>query len=256
MQKVEGPYPFVTPPAARLEDRTQPMGPLEEGDQALVDAAHKLPAGEYVTEQDGVRTRVLKDEGVGRDQVIATTTTPDGTIEQAGTLIDSIPQGSIDRVGPISAGISLYPAGETGGKTIAEASGNEVGSVFNAEYDRPKAQAIKLEVAREIDAATQRLEEGRVDDPALAAEMAEAEKPHRDEIAERKRASTLAAEMADVAMSRTVDPSPGALPSDMLNPKLQASMLRDVSERANRKDMERAESAARAAREAHEAGNG
>lgn len=168
MKEVKAPYDFMVPPAANLEDMTQPVGPLLEGDQALVDAAHKLPAGEHVAEKDGTYTRVSKYDELGRDQVVTHTTLPDGTVESASTLIDYVPG-----MEGISADISEWPAGERGGRTVAEASGNNVGGVIHPQEDREQAQAIKLEVAHEIDAATQRLIDGQVQDPVVAQKMAE-----------------------------------------------------------------------------------
>jgi hypothetical protein len=52
-------------PAIPIEDMTQPMGPLEEGDQALVDAAQKIPEGRHEVRDDRGVTWVGKTESLG-----------------------------------------------------------------------------------------------------------------------------------------------------------------------------------------------
>lgn len=248
-KEVAPPYDFMTPPAANLEDMTQPMGPLEEGDQALVDAAHKLPAGEHIAEHDdGTRTRVLKDEGFAREQVVTDTTLPDGTIEGASTLIDSAPG-----VEGINANISEWPAGERGGHTVHNVMGNDVGNVPGPrEANREEAQAIKLETAREIDSARERLETARVQDPGLAREMADAEKPHRDKVAERDSEAAAADAAAEKAAKQFGEGAEGIGDADVLKKSQQAARLGGAARRANEISLSHADAAAEQVREQHE----
>lgn len=155
MKEVKAAYDFLTPPAANIEDMTQPMGPLEKGDQALVEAVEKLPEGEQTVELgDGTRVRIIKEASPGRDQAIAQISRSDGSVEQTGVLIDKVPG-----VGSISADISEWPADGSGGRTIHEVRDNEVGSIFDPKHDRESAQAIKHEVASKIDIAREHLGE-------------------------------------------------------------------------------------------------
>ncbi len=174
MKKVEAAYDFLTPPPANIEDMTQPMGPLEEGDQRIVDAVHRLPEGEHVVEQDdGTRIRIIKDKSYGREQAIAQTTKPDGSIEQAGTLINKpVSIGEAPGVNDISADMSEWPADHRrGGRTTHNVMGNRVGNVMHLERDRPAAQAIKREVARKIDVAREGLGKAGVTAASKSAEQ-------------------------------------------------------------------------------------
>ncbi len=151
-KKVEAMYSYMTPPSANFEDMTQPMGPLEQGDQALVDAAQEIPEGEHIVElDDGSQIRIIKE--ARHDQhAIVQTTRPDGSIEQAGTMITPARN-------YISADIAQWPAGDGGGRTTHEARGGEVGSVLDPEQNRESSQAIKLEVADKITTARKHLGE-------------------------------------------------------------------------------------------------
>ncbi len=156
MQEVKPAYDFLTPPAARMEDRTQPMGPLEQGDQALVDAAHKLPEGRHEIRHDGRGvTWVSKSESLGQDIAVVDTMTTDGAHEHASTLINTIPG-----VEGISADIGHSTAWDQGSGSRARVSGNRIGSDvlrMKVGTNRKEAQAIKLEVAGKIDAAREQM---------------------------------------------------------------------------------------------------
>lgn len=155
---VEAPNPYVAPPAANIEDMTQPMGPLEEGDQALVDAAARLPEGRHEIrhgdEGEGV-TWVSKSESLGQDIAVVDTMTGDGAHEHASTLIAKIPG-----VEGISADMGHSTAWDQGSGSKAYVSGNRIGSdvlKMKVGTNRKEAQAIKLEVAGKIDAAATKL---------------------------------------------------------------------------------------------------
>lgn len=163
MKKVEAPNPYVSPPAARLEDMTQPMGPLEQGDQALVDAVQQVPEGQHEAKHDGGSvTWVGKSESLGQDIVTVNTADGKGAMEGVATLVSKIPA-----VANISADVHESPAGTRGGRETAHVSGNSVrkdgDGVLETTPDRAEAQATKLEVARRIDEARERLGEAAVE---------------------------------------------------------------------------------------------
>lgn len=153
---VEAPNPYVARLAANIEDMTQPMGPLEEGDQALVDAAHRLPEGQHeIRHDDGGKTWVNKSENFGQDVAVVDTMTADGAHEHASTLINKIPG-----IEGVSADISHSTEWDQGSGSRAYVTGNRVGAdVLNMKVGtkRREAQAIKLEVAKKIDAAREQL---------------------------------------------------------------------------------------------------
>lgn len=156
LKPVEAPNPYVGPPAANIEDMTQPMGPLEQGDQALVDAAHKLPEGQHeIRHEDGGVTWVNKSERFGQDIAVVDTMTADGAHEHADTLINKIPG-----VAGISADISHSTVWDQGGGSRAHVEDNRIGSdvlKMKVGTNRREAQAIKLEIAGKIDNARKQL---------------------------------------------------------------------------------------------------
>jgi hypothetical protein len=222
-----------------------PLDNRAEGDQALIHAADMLPEGERrLDHDDGTHTRVYKTEGPDRVQVVAEVSNPDGSTEQASTLIKSAPGDEV-----VSADIAKWPADKS--KIESEQA---VGDLVNGELapqpDRKRAEAIKLDVAKRIGNATQRLAERRVEDPELAREMADAEKPHRDDIAERKKEVALKKENANRASIQLAD---GKISEGAATERSQqAAMLDDVSRRANERDLREAEAAAERVREQHE----
>ncbi|HYH36552.1 MAG TPA: hypothetical protein VD706_03570 [Candidatus Saccharimonadales bacterium] len=182
------------------------MGPLEEGDQKLVDAVHRLPADRHVMEMpNGGFVRTVKHEIPGGLIANAEVSTPDGATERAGTLIDTVPRSSGNDV---IADIAEWPAGEQFGRTTDEAVGNKVRDegedkdLFAMRHDRAEAQAIKLKVAGKLEQATRHLSDNQIQDRELARDMAEAERPHRDTIAERQEAAAVAQQVAALAVSR------------------------------------------------------
>jgi hypothetical protein len=153
---VEAPNQYIDPLAVNIEDATQPMGPLEQGDQALVDAAHRLPEGSHeIRHKDGDVTWAHKFESLGQNIATVDTMTSDNNIEHASTLINTVPGD-----GGISANISHQAPWSQAVGSTARASGNRVGADVMRMKDQPsrrEAQAIKLEVARKIDAAAEQL---------------------------------------------------------------------------------------------------
>lgn len=153
---VEAPNPYVGPPAANIEDMTQPMGPLEEGDQALVDAARLLPEGPHeIRHDDGSVTWVNKSESSGQNVAVVDTLTADGAHEHASTLINKVPG-----IAGISADISHSAVWDQGSGSKAHIAGNRIGrdvTQMKVGTHRREAQAIKLEIASKIDAARKQL---------------------------------------------------------------------------------------------------
>lgn len=153
---VEAPNPYVEPAVANIEDMTQPMGPLEEGDQALVDAAHRLPEGSHeIRQEDGSVTWVNKSEGLTQDIAVVNKMTADGGHEHASTLIDKISGAE-----GINADIKHSTAWDQGSGSKAFVGGNRIGSgVMEIKVDthRREAQAIKLEIADKLDTAAKEL---------------------------------------------------------------------------------------------------
>jgi hypothetical protein len=156
MQEVQPAYDFLPAPAARPEDITQPMGPLEQGDQALVDAAHRLPEGQHEIEHaGGSKTWVNKSESLGQDIAVINTITAEGDHRHASTTINTVPG-----MAGISADISHSTAWDQAGGSRARVSGNEIGRdvmQMKVGTHRREAQAIKLEVASQIDAVRDQL---------------------------------------------------------------------------------------------------
>jgi hypothetical protein len=146
--------PFEAHPAAREQDRTQPFGVLEEGDQALVNAAHRLPAGERIINGDsGETTRLFKHESPGQIKASAETTEPDGTTARAGTMINKLRTAGDNA---ISASTIHWQRGEDVGKaTLTHVTDNTI----DLQPDHEAAQTLKLEVANRIDETRQHLGE-------------------------------------------------------------------------------------------------
>lgn len=160
---VEAPNPYISPPAANVEDMTQPYGPLEEGDQAVIDAMHRLPErtglgpDEHLArEADGTITRLARDGTFGQDIVTAHTTKPDGSTESVTAFVDVVP--AMDTIS-----VSKHDSYNGAAVDSIDASGNEVGVGHAAETDRAKAQAAKLEVASRIDKMRERIGEAGVE---------------------------------------------------------------------------------------------
>jgi len=156
-RSVEAPNPYVSPPAANIENMTQPMGPLEEGDQALVDATHRLPEGRHEIRHDnGGMTWASKSESLGQHVAVVDTMNSDGSTEHASTLINMMPV----RENGVSADLGHSTEWDLGSGSKAHVSGNRIGSdvlSMKVGTHRKEAQAIKLEVANKINAATKQL---------------------------------------------------------------------------------------------------
>ncbi len=138
-------HDFLTPPAAAIEDRTQPMGPLEKGDQALVDAVQAFPEGrQEIKHEDGSITYAVKEQNLMQDIVSTSTRGSDGSASGVSTSINKMPgisnvSGSIDQKD--AGGSRAYVSGNTVGADVLK---------MQAEPNREKAQAIKLEIANKI----------------------------------------------------------------------------------------------------------
>lgn len=157
---VEAPNSYVSPPAANIEDMTQPMGPLEEGDQALVDAANKVPEGrQEIRHSDGAVTWLGKQTNFGHNIVTVHRATPEGSTHDAAVLISKVPG-----VEGISGDISDKTAWDHAGGSRAHVSGNTVGEDvlhMQAEPNRKEAQAVKDLIADRIDKARERADSDR-----------------------------------------------------------------------------------------------
>lgn len=231
--------------AANFSDMTQPMGPLEQGDQAVVDAAHRLPEGEHVAEHaDGSRTRVVKSKDGNMEVVVAKTTQADGSEEKVSTVIDSVPGGN-----GIDVDVDEFAGGEA---KFSSAYQNNVGEPFDRHQDHKQAQAIKLDAADRIDAATKRLMGEQVQDPETAREMAEVEAPNRDLVKENDRAAKLAREAAEAAAKQFGDGVKGVTDADVTAISQQEAMMTDVARRANERLLNEADAAAQEVRRKRE----
>jgi hypothetical protein len=162
---------------ARIEDMTQPMGPLEEGDQALIDAIHRSPDANHKRVQtDGSETSVSKWEDVGG--VVLKYETDyglDGGKEEGKVNIDYFkPNGPVRPNGPafplssdpiFKAGIRLditrTPPDEDAEPTFTQIANNRVDDIDGARFNRSEVQNLKLEIAKRIDAATDAAIEAR-----------------------------------------------------------------------------------------------
>lgn len=176
MKEVKPEHGFLTPAVANVEDMTQPMGPLEEGDQALVDVVREIPEGAISTDrQDGTSARVNKSKTLGEEVVYAHMSPPHGSTEQTTTAhIRSMP----GIFGRISAGTHDLPVDKhkhASDRAVTYVSGNEVHkigkSILDMKPDRAKAQAIKLDAARRIKIAHEHIEKPG-NDSQLAKESA------------------------------------------------------------------------------------
>ncbi|HYF97230.1 MAG TPA: hypothetical protein VD947_04320 [Patescibacteria group bacterium] len=155
--------PKYTSQEIPLEEMTQPMGPLQEGDQALVDAVNKLPEGEHVVAgQDGSFAAVEKEKGPATTIVTTRTTeAADGSVKETNALIHKLPlRGGIttktiytEVPGPDSRG-----RGEK--STTLETIENQVAVNFGElTKDRERAQQVKLDAAGKIDTVREKVEE-------------------------------------------------------------------------------------------------
>jgi hypothetical protein len=172
------------------------MGPLEEGDQALVDAVRKISVGDHVAEQDdvlrggddkrGIHTRVRKnvhqDEHPEEIRVYVQTDIPDSSQFDR----DGSKQGDFiiinKETGDIDADYYVSPTLRTKG-----GEGGNSGYYSEDPDGRAKAQQAKLKIAQRLGAATQRLIDGQVEDPRLARKMAEGEKEFRERVVKRNK---------------------------------------------------------------------
>lgn len=137
-------------PIEQLQNATQPMGPLEQGDQALVDAVQDIPNGDVTGRLDNVWVRVSK---CGRD-VVTERQGPDGSIEQTAVTVLSYPQ-----PGRVDARIEYWPdGGRSNHRETNIAIGNEVGEfLLYTCVDRKEAQKIKFLAAQNIKGATEHM---------------------------------------------------------------------------------------------------
>lgn len=156
--------PQPSQPSIPVEAMTQPMGPLERGDQAIVDVVANIPAGEHRVTQDGVNTRVLKTEMPGRDMLSTQTLYPDGTWEETGADIGKATGARIsadiaDQPTVLGGEYNTYTNGNNVGESVipASADGESTESITPAVADRKNAQRDKVEIARRIEAASKRL---------------------------------------------------------------------------------------------------
>jgi hypothetical protein len=150
VKEVQPAYDFMTPPAAAQEDIGQPLGPLEEGDQALVDAVASFPEGSYEVPHKNGKTFMVKKGIPGQDVIAINKLNADGSTESTGALIEKRLSGHA------SAEVSGQPAHQIHGYASAQAFGNKAGtSVLNVVPDRQKAQEIKKVAAQEIETASE-----------------------------------------------------------------------------------------------------
>jgi hypothetical protein len=166
---------------------SQPMGPLEEGDQALIDAMHRLEPGDYRRDQTEMSTLVEKRESPYGHDAFVRNDMVDGSSERIAIDVSPSRVPGTTELGSINAHTITRGADSQEGHVFTSVIDNRItaGLGDKGTVDREQAQALKLKIAQKVDNARERLEATRVDDPALAQDMAEAEQPYQDTIAER-----------------------------------------------------------------------
>jgi hypothetical protein len=139
----------------------QPMGPLEEGDQAVVDAVRKV---ERTAGREGdTSARVSKIELPDHTSTAASITTPDGNVTVAGGHIypNKITANVRDtKEAPEGMSVGQWLSQPESQTTETYATNNTV--IQDGQrpvIDRHAAQAVKLEAARRIEAAQSHIEQ-------------------------------------------------------------------------------------------------
>lgn len=248
METLQASHAPMEDSAVPIEQMTQPMGPLEEGDQTLVDAAHRIPAGVHEARHpDGTLTRVVKGEHPDRDVVTTTTYSPDGTGKEASATITHTPG-----LEGVRASSREWPTNEESKNGSNEVHRNDVQdgpSILDMKHDREQAQAVKLQIARHIDQAGQNVDT-RIQDPEVAREMALGEKPHRDEIAERNQEVEIANEAVKEAARRYAED--GSHGDEIGEKAMRASRIERAARGANETSLAHANAAAEAIRQEHQ----
>lgn len=152
MKEVQPIYDFLTPPAAAQEDITQPMGPLEEGDQALVDAIADFPEGLHQVPHENGKTFMAKENLPGQDVVTVTTMKSNGSRNEVGGLIEKRLGGHTSADIQGQAALQISPD-----ITSVQAFGSEAwaNTPHDIGSDRQKVQEIKKVTAQEIKAASE-----------------------------------------------------------------------------------------------------
>jgi len=148
----------------------RPMGPLEAGEQAIVDAITLVPEGRHSAERDGIRVVVVKQGDASFIGATAEAFKPDGSSEEVRAFID-VTLGSnqgvvmVDRTewAPDDDGEPKIENDITvDGKSVARSNEDDaqLGGSLARQTEAPiQAQNTKLEVALKLVAATELLTE-------------------------------------------------------------------------------------------------
>lgn len=138
-------------PAAVNKDATSAPSFPDKGDQALADVARSIPPGMHKIEHEGVRIEINSTKGPGSDVVAVTSRKPDGSTQYLSTAVH---HGNPARP-VVVARKGEWPAGRFGDTRLnRQAMGHEAWTghnPFNREPDPETAQALKLEVAGDIE---------------------------------------------------------------------------------------------------------
>ncbi len=205
------------PVDSRAEKIEQWLGPLSEGDRAIVDAVDAIPSEDHPTsnrtrleEEDGTKIKLFRSkdregsdesidpekDGVLKDVVEVRIINPDGTEESAWVMIDA---SALTRRGD---GIFAGVRGPSAGEDVSVFGDAVNGGEGKSREDHEAAEAVKAKIAQKINEARERAFPVREVDSDLAHDAALAEKPHMDDIyEERKRSGHSHLTVADIDRS-------------------------------------------------------
>lgn len=142
---------------------TQPMGPLERGDQAVVDALHRLPehsgqgrATELTAhDPDGSTTWMARGSFANEDLVTGHIKHRDEGSETVTAVVDPTRGGD-------AISISMGDSYAGSSPDVVHVSGNEVEAHRVKVTDRAQAQALKLEAAGRLDTMREHVGEASI----------------------------------------------------------------------------------------------
>ncbi len=126
-----------------MSERPLLTKPLEEGDRAMVDAAHLLPEGDHLARgEDGSVAHITKTGTGDQSTVLADIRRADGSTMSASAIITPEAEG-------ISGHMAEWPAGEPS-PAVVHVSGDKVQIGNNSGVDPAEAQGTKHEIAGKI----------------------------------------------------------------------------------------------------------
>ncbi|HEX5744385.1 MAG TPA: hypothetical protein VFX84_02965 [Candidatus Saccharimonadales bacterium] len=195
-EALQEPNPTADP---RTEQVEQWLGPLSEGDRAIVDAVSAIPSENHphtnrtrFREENGTEIRLFRSKDVGpgnvpispeedgvlTDTVEVTIADPYGTEQSAWAQIHASATASPkDKIFAGIEGPSAEDRISVAGDVVSRGPGER-------QEDHEAAETVKLTIAQKIDEARKRAYPMREIDKDLAHDAALAEKPHMDAIRE------------------------------------------------------------------------